>query len=433
MAKALSILAVAALLACCFAGLTFADETDAAEMPYTVSVTTEVSSPWEAGVTLSNAYYGNNVTIEDGVITGSVTSGDKADATADALGLPAVEGKDYFLVFTISGLPEGFYVSYPNAYSTGDSDKVKSSKVGEGEKPTDFTMLYRITADNKVGEFTFAVTASPQTSLTGLQTYEIPMDLKMDVVEKQIEYTVNGLTIIDKVDSGTAYSLVALDALNQDVPAGQKFIGWSDGSNTYPVGTVLIIANEMTYEYEAVFEALPAIIVTFIDGTSKVSECNVTEIATKTPVMEKIGYDFLGWYLNGVVVDPLTYVFTESATLVAGWEPIKCFVTFTLPDGTVYQKQTVEYNDFATQPVLPEGCSGWDYDFATPVTGDITVKAIEAPAPEPTGMDKASNQVLLIVVAFLIIVVGAVAFLKRDEISARIVNRLDKREEGKDE
>ena len=90
--------------------------------------------------------------------------------------------------------------------------------------------------------------------------------------------------------------------------------------------------------------------------------------------MSKLGYTFTGWYLNGVAVDPLTYTFTESATLVAVWEPIKCYVTFYVGE-SVYQRQTVEYNDFATVPAAPSGYTGWDFDPTVPVTEDMTVYA----------------------------------------------------------
>ena len=398
-----SILAVVMLVMACFAGVAVVDDVDAAGAEYTVKLDNKVEFPDDSGVFYDNAYFGNNVTLEDGVIVGSVTSSDEAKAAvADWYNVSlATQDKAYILVFTIQNLPQGYHVSFMA------DGALKSAAVGDGENlPTDLTIFYRVTDDNKSGKFTYAVTPAKQTgdSLAGLVTYDIPIDLKMDVIEKQIEYTINGLTIIDKVDSGTAYSLVALDALNQTVPAGQKFVGWSDGKNTYPVGTTLVISNveDFKYQYVAVFEDLPAIVITFIDGTSKVAECNVTEIAAKVPAMEKVGYDFTGWYLNGVIVDPMTYTFTESAVLVAGWEPIKCFVTFTV-DGEVYQKQTVEYNDFATQPVAPKGFQGWDFNFATPITGDITVEAIPEPAAEPTGADNPMTLTVYILAAFVIV------------------------------
>lgn len=398
-----SILAVVMLVMACFAGVAVVDDVDAAEAEYTVKLDNKVEFPLKSGDYYSNVDFGNNVTLKDGVIVGSVSSSDKAmDAVKDFYPSVTPGEKEYMLVFTIQNLPQGYYVSFMA------DGKLKSAAVGEGENViTDLTILYRVTDDNKSGKFTYAVTPAKQTgdSLAGLVTYDIPIDLKMDVVERQIEYTINGLTIIDKVDSGTAYSLVALDALNQTVPAGQKFVGWSDGKNTYPVGTTLIISNDaknVPYQYSAVFEDLPAIVITFIDGTSKVAECNVTEIAAKVPAMEKVGYDFTGWYLNGTIVDPMTYNFTESAVLVAGWEPIKCFVTFTV-DGEVYQKQTVEYNDFATQPVAPKGFQGWDFNFATPITGDITVEAIPEPAAEPTGADDPKTLTVYIIVALVVL------------------------------
>lgn len=420
-----SILAVALLMVACFAGFAVVGEdTDAAAIPYGVKLDVEVQPTWDSGATYSNEEFENNVAVEDGVITGSVTSSDAALAAAKKTWGDDTTYK-YCLVFTITDLPVGYYVSYMS------DGKVKSSPVGaQGDLvETEFTKIHFVDETNKNKSFVFAVTPAPQDdveSLAGLVTYEIPIDVKMDVKEMQIEYTINGLTIIQRADSGTAYSLVGLDALSQSIPSGQKFVGWNDGQNTYPVGTTLVLSNEGKYEYTAVFEDLPEIVITFIDGTSKVGECNVTEIATKTPDMAKVGYDFLGWYLNGVVVDPYTFNFTNSAVLVAGWEPIKCFVTF-MVDGTIYQKQTVEYNDFATQPMYPAGYSGWDFDFATPITSDITVQAIAAPEPEPTGAEDPRTLTVYIIVALVIaVLIACVIYLIRE---GKIVVGLGKKKE----
>lgn len=400
-----SILAVAMLMVACFAGFAVVGEdTDAAETPYTVSI--DGTADFGDGLKYTNVGFANNVAVDGNVITGSVTKVTDANKVDASIGFKA--DADHFLVFSINGIPAGYFVTFEM------SDKsIKSAQVKETDQNR-LDFLWAINADNMDYTMTYAVTPAAQTSLAGLQTYTVDFNLQMDVKEIQIEYTINGLTIIQRTTTGAAYSLVALDALNQTVPDGKRFVGWSQetstGINTYPVGTTLIISNEMEgkYKYEAVFEDLPAIVITFIDGTSKVAECNVTEIAAKVPAMEKVGYDFTGWYLNGVIVDPMTYTFSESAVLVAGWEPIKCFVTFTV-DGVVYQKQTVEYNDFATQPVAPKGFQGWDFNFATPITGDITVEAIPEPAAEPTGADNPMTLTVYILVAFVII--GLIACL----------------------
>ncbi|MBQ7460578.1 MAG: InlB B-repeat-containing protein [Oscillospiraceae bacterium] len=97
----------------------------------------------------------------------------------------------------------------------------------------------------------------------------------------------------------------------------------------------------------------------------------------------KTGYTFSHWTLNGAVYDFSTPV-TEDITLTAEWTINKYTVTFDSNGGSEIPLQTVNYNEMAekpSDPVYPEYLfSGWqldgvDYDFASPVTEDITLTA----------------------------------------------------------
>ena len=116
----------------------------------------------------------------------------------------------------------------------------------------------------------------------------------------------------------------------------------------------------------------------------KLPECTFTAPA---------GYKFAGWYVQGAkfndVIQPgIEIAMSSDLTLTATWEQIPdvatYIVTFDSNGGSVVNSQTVEENGKAAKPADPtrDGYifKGWfsgdkEYDFSTPVTGNITLIA----------------------------------------------------------
>ena len=107
----------------------------------------------------------------------------------------------------------------------------------------------------------------------------------------------------------------------------------------------------------------------------------------------RYGYEFLGWYLNGEKYDFATPV-THKITLVAKWKKIDVpedkethIVDFDSNGGSSVPSQEIEDGNEAVKPTDPvRECyefAGWymdkeltkPYDFATPVTSDMTLYA----------------------------------------------------------
>lgn len=98
------------------------------------------------------------------------------------------------------------------------------------------------------------------------------------------------------------------------------------------------------------------------------------------------GYEFKGWTLNGVDYD-FTAPVKADLVLTAVWTPVKpktYTITFDTDGGTVVPSQTVKDKGTATEPTAPTKTGyefkGWlldgkTYDFTTPVTKDVTLKA----------------------------------------------------------
>lgn len=114
----------------------------------------------------------------------------------------------------------------------------------------------------------------------------------------------------------------------------------------------------------------------------------------KDPARE--GYEFTGWLLDGEPYDFNSPV-TKDLTLTAGWKavtpkPETHTVTFDTGEGSSTPTQTVESGKTVTTPKDPtrQGYefAGWTldgepYDFGTPVTRDLTLKAMWEKTDEP--------------------------------------------------
>ncbi len=141
---------------------------------------------------------------------------------------------------------------------------------------------------------------------------------------------------------------------------------------------------------------------TVIDGRSAVAPVAPT----------RDNYTFVAWTLNGVDYDFSSPV-TEDITLVARWKSQGPYtVTFLDADGTELSTQTVAAAGTATKPADPVRngyiFTGWTlngnaYDFTTPVTGDIALKAaytedttpVDPPVdPEPPVVDPSVTHVV---------------------------------------
>lgn len=134
---------------------------------------------------------------------------------------------------------------------------------------------------------------------------------------------------------------------------------------------------------------------------SKVDSQTVIEgkTAVRPADPSRSGYDFQGWLLDGQPYDWNTPI-TSDVTLTASWKkheepkPVTHTVSFDTDGGNSVAQQTVTDGDTAIVPDTPtkQGYTfaGWTlngqpYDFNTPVTSDVTLKAtwVENQKPQP--------------------------------------------------
>lgn len=292
--KTKTIIAAIAAFALLIGAVVIASEDSSAE-PYAVTV----EDPNEGVI---------DATTTPGTVTGTVEYGE-------------VDGvKGYFLTFTITS-GAGTYVTYVDYDETVQS--VAANDAGK--------VIVTVQIDEDTDSFAYAVTATAQTSMVGLATNEISIDVTLgDIPASTITWTVDGI-VIGTTDTDTRTVPVA--------PSKEHYTlaGWALD------GTTVITYN--------------AGLVTDVDQGYRMAEGTAT-------------------------VDDYLAALTEDTTFSAVFAPV--IHTVTLQAGeTVVGTVTAPYGTTIVEPRLPEGFKAWDYDFATPITGDITIVAIEADPVAP--------------------------------------------------
>ena len=132
---------------------------------------------------------------------------------------------------------------------------------------------------------------------------------------------------------------------------GYKFIEWQLDGTAFDFKTKITTETTLT----ALFEEVTSYKVTFdSNGGSSVKSQEVTDKATRPTNPTKSGYKFVEWQLNGTKYEFDTPV-TSDIELKALWEveKAKYTVTFKNDDETEITTQTVEEGKTATRPANP--------------------------------------------------------------------------------
>ena len=166
--------------------------------------------------------------------------------------------------------------------------------------------------------------------------------------------------------------------------SGYKFVEWQLDNKAYDFSTK--VTKDITLK--AIWKEIITYKVTFdSDGGSQVTAQNVIEgeKATKPTNPTKSGYTFKEWQLNGTTYD-FSKPVTANIELKALWEKEKAKykVSFNTDGGGVIGTQTIPEGETAAKPANPTKSgytfrewqlNGTAYNFNTPVTSDIELKA----------------------------------------------------------
>ena len=315
---------------------------------------------------------------------------------------PLTDGRLGFTLASDDGTLTVEYVFVPETvthtvtFDTGDGTPVASQTVNHGEQAIDPGTPtrdgYAFTGwllDGEPYDFTTPVTGDV-TLVAGWEKTPDPTP---------VTHTVT----LDAGNGSQPVRVTVVDGEPVGRPAdptydGYTFAGWAlDGEpynfDTPVTGDITLTALwEKPAEYTVTFDSA--------GGTPVPAQTvagNGTVARPSDPTRD--GYTFKGWTLDGQPYDFGTPV-TGNLTLTAVWEenktpqPVTHKVTFDTNGGSAVDPQTVDDGATAVKPADPTrdgyAFNGWTldgkpYDFATPVTGDITLEAQwernETPAP----------------------------------------------------
>jgi uncharacterized repeat protein (TIGR02543 family) len=210
------------------------------------------------------------------------------------------------------------------------------------------------------------------------------------------KWTVNNYTVSFNSNGGTAVSSQVIahgSTATQPTPptkTGNTFGGWySDVGLTSAFNFSTPITADITLFAKW---TLNTYTVTFnSNGGSAVSSQFISHgsTATQPPAPTKTGNGFAGWYSDAGLTSAFSFAtpITADITLFAKWNTNLYTVTFNSNGGTAVNSQSVPHGSTATEPAQPTKTDstfgGWYadagltglFDFATPVTADITLYA----------------------------------------------------------
>ncbi|MBE6699123.1 MAG: hypothetical protein E7584_02650 [Ruminococcaceae bacterium] len=214
----------------------------------------------------------------------------------------------------------------------------------------------------------------------------IPATMPAENMTITASWKINQYTITFNTNGGNKIAAITLDfgaavtAPADPTKAGHTFAGWDvDIPATMPAENMTITASWTINQYTVTFDADngdPLITVTV----------NYGEIVNAPADPEKEGYNFAGWYLGDKAFD-IESPISESVNLKAHWAINHYTVIINADNGTDIDDNIVEYGTIIANPGTPvkEGYTfkGWfvgenEYDFANPITGNTTIKAVWA-------------------------------------------------------
>lgn len=222
------------------------------------------------------------------------------------------------------------------------------------------------------------------------QGYTITQDMTVEpyltIDGYAVTFVIGETSIIIPVGDSGSDKVVISEEVDAAVKAyadtGYRFDGWSvDGETILSEEQVEAANVTAAITYTASFTAIYDI-AWVVDGVTIATGTTGDELVIpEDPAKEH--YTFIAWTVDGVAVDPVKYEITADVSFVALFEAKLVVVTFMAGEETVGTVE-VRYGNLVNAIELPEGYVGWDFDFSTPITEAVTIKAVETPAEEPS-------------------------------------------------
>lgn len=133
-----------------------------------------------------------------------------------------------------------------------------------------------------------------------------------------INYNLNG----GEGELSETYQSFTTGGINEPTKKGYDFVGWSSEEHPEPTkdyefgyGDVELTANWQVKTFNVYYDVNGGVIIDYPYQEITYGE----EYEPYTP--QRTGYNFDGWYVNGVKIDPSCYEYDEAVTMKAKWIP----------------------------------------------------------------------------------------------------------------
>lgn len=161
------------------------------------------------------------------------------------------------------------------------------------------------------------------------------------------------------------------------------------------------------------------------DGGNEVDPIELVygTVVDELPIPEREGYFFDGWYFTNGEKYEAGQELVDDLTLYAHWL-VKCTVVFDTDGGSLIQTVIIGEGQLLAKPTDPtkEGCeflywtvNGKEFDFNTPVTGDMTLvakwKEVSKPVEPQTEKPKVDGGVIALIVGSSVLAVAGIGLL----------------------
>lgn len=329
---------------------------------------------------------------------GIAVMGDDADAAeSDEAFIITYQGEIGVLTQTVEN-ENGTVTLYGDPDSengNADLDKI----IGDYDKT-----VYELTGWTTGGEtpviYNLGATIKPSADVTLYPVIEVKEGAAAMFFVVEDETFIIKETMQDSTGTGkVTLSKDVLDAIEAYKAEGYIFNGWFDGEDKYVVADdqtgTYTAGKTITADLERVYD-----VAFYFDETTKLTTLKSSVIdvdglsETLPDAPSKANFTFKGWETaDGVMVfiyDALNdkyvmkegFEFTSDINLYASFEANGLVVTFVYgEDKAVFGTVNVNYGGTILAPEPPEGYKGWDFDFSTPITSNITIEAVASDAP----------------------------------------------------
>ena len=203
----------------------------------------------------------------------------------------------------------------------------------------------------------------------------ITLSAKWDAIIYDITYDLDG----GEADNVNNYNTDDGATISDPTKTGYTFLGWTcDGQSepqknvTVPAGTIgdlMFVAHWQANTYAITFDAN--------GGECSDNEMDVTfdgDVILPVPEME--GHEFVGWFLDGNIIDVSVWNIAKDVTLVAKWDIITYDITYNLDGGTASNINSYDTENGATiADPTKTGYSflGWTYTGQTKYEKNVVI------------------------------------------------------------